>query len=638
MSCKIFPFLFTIAIVLPVIAQKPGSQYRFKNAEVFQSETKEEAVAIELPSAAAHFESVRKATVLVKNEDELLPIKDLADTRVAFLPIGLPANSLFEKVLKRYTLIHRLTPPPSNDGRMALEWVESLKGQYDVVVIGIEDRYQKKQAYFDSHFAINMVIEEFPNMTVVFGGGDIFRYLPTIKNSEVLIVSPQEERYSESVAAQAIFGAVSLEGRLKSTLGSGLLAGMGMDAEKRGLLQYGPPELTGMNAQLLEDSLRAIVEEGIRAKAYPGAQVLVAHKGQVVYHQTFGFHTYDSLKQVKEDDLYDFASVTKVTGALPALMKLHGEGQFDLDAPLMQYVPKFKRSNKSELTFRSMLAHHSRLMPWIPYWRNTVRKNGKFKGGTFKPGSTRKYSVRVTENLWLNKNYKKKIFKAIKKSPLNEEPGFVYSGLLFYLLPDIVSELTQEDFETYLKGAFYKPIGAHTITYNPYKYFSLDRIVPTERDTFFRMTQLHGYVHDEGAAMMGGVSSNAGLFGTANDLAKLFQMYMNYGQYGGKQIIPGESVKEFTRCQYCPEDNHRGLGFDKPQPFNPAQNYTALSASPESFGHSGYTGTFVWADPKAELLVIFFSNRVYPTRDNRRLYELNIRPRLHQAVYNAVEK
>jgi len=639
MSYKIFPILLFGCLVSVVVwSQKPGNQYRFKQAKVFKKgQEAQQQKWTDLPPALAGFEQVRSAIVLVKNEDEVVPVQSLGKKKIAFLPVGLPAGSEFERMLNKYTRVDRVAPPASGDGKAALEWAENLKEHYNFFILGIEDRASKKQAYFERHFAINAAIQHFPNLTVVFGGNEIFKYLPTLKNSEALIITPDEYEYSEFITPQAIFGAISLDGKLNNGLGKGISAGMGLVSKTDSVFRYSIPEYVGMNAQLLEDSIGAIVEEGIRARAYPGAQVLVARKGQVVYHKTFGFHTYDSLRQVRDDDLYDFASITKVTGALPALMKLHGEGRFDLDAPLKEYFPKFKRSNKADLTFRSMLAHNARLQPWIPYWRNTVRKNGKFKGGTFKPDSTRKYSVRVTENLWLNRKYKKKIFKAIKKSPLNEEPGFVYSGLLFYLLPDIVQDLTGEDYETYLKENIYRPIGAYSITYNPYKYYPLDRIVPTERDTFFRMAQLHGTVHDEGAAMMGGVSSNAGLFGTANDLAKLFQLYMNYGSFGGQQLIDRASVKEFTACQYCLEDNHRGLGFDKPQPFNPDGRYTALSASPASFGHSGYTGTFAWADPKEELIVIFFSNRVYPTRDNRRLYELKIRSRLHQAVYDAIE-
>lgn len=635
MSYKIIPFLLLSFVCSLLYGQQPGDRYRFENAEVYNKDQKAEMLK-KLPPAWRSFEQARSSIVMAKNEDELVPIKDLVKQRIAYLPVGLPKESEFERYLKKYTSIDRISMPAVNDGKVAMAWAEGLKEKYNLIIIGIEDRTNQQKEYFTRHFGINSAIQQFPNVTVVFGGTQIFKFLPTIKNSEALMVVPDQFELVESIAAQAIFGGLGLEGKLWTYLGTGLNEGMGVNTQPDSVLRYGPPIMVNMNDALLKDSIRSIVKQGIRAGAYPGAQVLVARKGQVVYHETFGYHTYDSIRPVREDNLYDFASVTKVSSALPALMQLYGEGRFDLDAPLAQYFPKFKRSNKAELSFRSMLAHNARLMPWIPYWRNTVKNNGKFKGGTFKRDSSRRFSVRVLDNLWLNKNYKRKIFKAIKKSPLNEEPGFVYSGLLFYLLPDIVADLTGEDFETYIKENVYQPLGAYSITYNAYKHYPLERIIPTERDTFFRMAQLHGTVHDEGAAMMGGVSGNAGLFGTANDLAKLFQMYMNYGRFGGQQVIPSLAVKEFTRCQYCQEDNHRGLGFDKPQPFNPDGRYSALSAGPDSFGHSGYTGTFVWADPQEELVVVFFSNRVFPTRDNRKLYQMNTYARLHQAVYDAI--
>ncbi len=635
MSYKIIPVLLLLLSCFQGNGQQPGDKYRFENAEVYSKDKERDALS-KLPPAWRVFEQARASIVLAKNEDGLVPVKDFEAKKIAYLPIGLPTGSEFERFLKKYTRVDRISLPAVNEGQAALDWAENLKKNYNLIIIGIEDRTNQQKTYFTQHFAINSAIKEFPNVTVVFGGAQIFKFLPTIKDSESLLVVPDQFELVESIAAQAVFGGVGLDGELWTYLGTGLNEGMGVKTQPDSVFQYTPPVMAGMDEELLKDSIQSIVEKGIRARAYPGAQVLVARKGQVVYHETFGYHTYDSIRPVREDDLYDFASVTKVSSALPALMKLYGEGRFDLDAPLAQYVPSFKRSNKADLNFRSMLAHNARLKSWIPYWRDTVKKNGKFRGGTFKPDSTRKYSVRVLDNLWLNKNYKKKIFKAIKKSPLNKESGFLYSGLLFYLLPDLVADLTGEDFETHIKENIYRPLGAYSITYNAYKHYPLERIVPTERDTFFRMAQLHGTVHDEGAAMMGGVSSNAGLFGTANDLAKLFQMYMNYGRFGGEQLIPSFAVKEFTRCQYCLQDNHRGLGFDKPQPFNPDGRYTALSAGPDSFGHSGYTGTFVWADPQEELVVIFFSNRVFPTRDNRKLYQMDTYSRIHQAVYDAI--
>ena len=229
------------------------------------------------------------------------------------------------------------------------------------------------------------------------------------------------------------------------------------------------------------------------------------------------------------------------------------------------------------------------------------------------------------------------MYKAILKSPLYPEQGYVYSGLSFLLYPQIVTQLTGKAFDEYLEENFYKPLGAPRLTYNPWKKFNADQIVPTEMDSFFRKTVVHTYVHDEGAAMFGGVSGNAGLFANANDLAKLMQMYLNMGEYGGKRYIFEETLQEFTSYQYKEEGNRRGLGFDKPMLENKKAGYIATSASEKSFGHSGFTGTFTWADPEHDLLLVFLSNRVYPTRYNRKLYDSKFRQKLHQILYNQIE-
>lgn len=451
------------------------------------------------------------------------------------------------------------------------------------------------------------------------------------------VIVADDSPEAQALAAQVVFGGVGPE-----ALSGGIRLG------------YAPPETVGVDGDLLRDSIRAIVGEGLRQKAYPGAQVLVAHQGKVIYHEAFGYHTYDSLRATQLTDIYDLASVTKVSSGLAALMKWYGEGRFELDAPLKTYYPDVQGSNKADLPMRKILAHHAQLRPWIPYWQGTLRGNAKypwrrrwesgltnkyrFKWRTLSPDSSKRFSVYLAEGLYQHRDFHQKMMKAIRKSPLNEEPGYVYSGLFFYLLPDLVAQRAGMDYESYLKETFYHPLGAYTLTYNPLRFFPKDRIVPTEVDTFFRMTTIHGYVHDEGAAMMNGVSGNAGLFSSANDLAKLFQMYMDSGRYGGQQFISADALVEFAHCQYCGEDNRRGLGFDKPLiEYDSTASSVAKAASPESFGHSGYTGTFAWVDPNAELLFVFLSNRVHPTRNNRKLYQLNIRPRIHTVLYEAIK-
>jgi CubicO group peptidase (beta-lactamase class C family) len=348
-----------------------------------------------------------------------------------------------------------------------------------------------------------------------------------------------------------------------------------------------------------------------------------------VYHDTV---------QVQRTDLYDLASISKIASALPALMKLHSEGKFDLNASIDDYLPYFKGSNKAGVPFRDILAHQARFKPWIPYWTSTRRRNGSYRWFTIKADSSRRFPVKLADNMYLHRNYQKKIFRAIKKSPLEAEAKYLYSGLLFYLLPTIVEKLSGEDYLTYLYQNFYEPLGATTLTYKPLDTFPAERIVPTENDYLFRRQPIAGRVHDEGAIMMGGVSANAGLFTNANDLAKLMQMYLDEGEYGGRRYVSAATMREFTRYQFPDNDNRRGLGFDKPYFERSEDGNAAVSASDASFGHSGFTGTFTWADPEYDLVYVFLSNRVHPTRDNTRLYQLSTRTKIQQVLYDAIDQ
>ena len=399
------------------------------------------------------------------------------------------------------------------------------------------------------------------------------------------------------------------------------------------------PTSVGINDSILHAGIDTIIHEALAAHAFPGAQVLVAKDGKIIYHQAWGWHTYDSITPVRLDDIYDFASITKVTASLPAIMKLIDEKKLALDAPLSSFYPPFAHSNKADLTLRQMLTHTAGLKAWIPFWKNTKRKNGKFKRHTFKTEWSEKYPISITDILFLHKDYHKKIFRAIKKSPVKNQGQYLYSDLSYYLYPEIVRRLSGKSFETYLKDNFYKKIGANSLTFNAYRHFPLKRIIPTERDTFFRNELIHGRVHDEGSIMLGGISGHAGLFGTATDLAKIFQMYLNGGTYGGIRLIKKATIDEFTRCQFCDRGIRRGIGFDKPLVvYDEQKSSSAKDASPATFGHSGYTGTLVWADPKYNLIYVFLSNRVHPTRLSRAIYQLNIRPRIHQVIYDAMLK
>ena len=368
--------------------------------------------------------------------------------------------------------------------------------------------------------------------------------------------------------------------------------------------------------------------------AFPGAQLYIYHNDSVLHHKSYGYHSYDKKRKVEKHHLYDLASVTKVSSGLPLLMKMKDNEMFDLDKPAGEYVYDWQQSNKSSLTFREILAHQSGLIPYLVFWEETINDDGTFNRKTFKHKQSKRYPVVINDSLFLHKKYGKKMKDQIRETAL-EQKAYKYSGLSFLRMPEFISEALNANFEQQLYVNIYEPLGIDRLTYNPLDKFPLTEIGPTEIDTLFRNKLVHGYVHDEAAAMLGGISCNAGLFGNAESVGKLFQMYLNDGKWNGKQIISKETIREFTRYQFPENDNRRGLGFDKPLlEYDADKSYVAKSASAESFGHSGFTGTFVWADPAYDVVFVLLTNRVHPFRSHRKLYTMNIRPKLHQVVYN----
>jgi len=411
-----------------------------------------------------------------------------------------------------------------------------------------------------------------------------------------------------------------------------------LDAENE--LSHAHPSKVGLDSTYIYSKVDSIMTEGIRQQAFPGAQLLVAKHGKIIFHKSYGFHSYDNIQPVGASDIYDLASVTKITAALPALMKLHGEGKLNLDTPFSHYwKPWQRKKDKKDLTLREVLAHQAGLEPYIVFLNEVTKKNGKIKKRWVRDRPNSKYNNQVYANLYIKGRFKQKIYRQISSSKVNEEKKYTYSGLTFLLYPKLVKNLTGTEYSQYLRTHFYDPLGNTTMGFKPKTKSFPNKIVPTEVDTLFRHTLTQAWVHDENAALMGGISGNAGLFATAEDLAKIMQLYMNYGTYGGKRYLPAATVKEFIRVQYPENENRRGLGFDKPKLNNVdleiKDAYPAPEASTESFGHSGFTGTFVWADPRDQLVFIFLSNRVYPSRDHRNLYRLNIRTALHSVFYKA---
>ena len=404
-------------------------------------------------------------------------------------------------------------------------------------------------------------------------------------------------------------------------------------------LIYDTPESVELNSIYIETNVDSIMNDAIIQKAFPGAQLLVAKKGKIIFHKAYGFHSYDSIQKVNLDDVYDLASVTKITGPLPALMKLYEEGKLNLDMPFSSYWGSWKnRKDKKDITLRELLSHQAGMNPYIVFLSDVV-KNGKPKNRFIKKEPKTRYSNKVYNNLYVKNRFNRKVFRKIKRSKVNDEKTYLYSGLASLIYPTLIENITGENYEDYLNNNFYKPLGSEILGYNPHNKNLKNKIVPTELDSLFRNDYVKGYVHDENAALLGGVSGNAGLFATALDLAKYMQMLVQKGTYNGKQYFKPSTVDEFIKIQYPENDNRRGLGFDKPLIGNDTlsikEAYPAPQVSPMSFGHSGFTGTFVWADPESELVFIFLSNRVYPSRTHRNIYNLNVRPKLQQVFYTS---
>jgi len=575
---------------------------------------------------------------LLKNNSNLIPLKNLDSLRIASLSIG-SKRTAFQSMLNEYTEVQHFNLGLKSTPK-EIEQLEKELKNYNLILVGLH-QVRKRPTNNDAYPVevvdlVNRLAASYPSIITVFRNPYTVGKFDGLDQASGLIVAYEQNKFSQEYAAQLIFGAIGAKGKLPVSIGDRFKQGDGLFTKGDKRMGYSIPEEVGIKSRFLIPKVDSLVHHAIAMKATPGAQVLIAKDQKVILWKSYGLQSYMDTVPVRNSDIYDLASITKVSAILPPLMKLKDEGRFRLDATLGEYLPYFRHSDKDDLSFREMLAHQARLKPWIPYWKSAIKDNGKFRWFTFKRDSSSRFPHKVAEDLYLHRKFEKRIFKAIKKSPLEAEKKYLYSGLSFYLYPAIIERLSGQVYEEYLYGHFYRPLGATTLRYSPFEYFDAKRIIPTEYDLKFRSVLIEGRVHDEGAALMEGISGNAGLFGNANDLAKLFQMYLNYGKYGGRRYIDKETIEEFTSYQFPENENRRGLGFDKPALEYVENGNTAEAASPESFGHTGFTGTRVWADPKYNLLYIFLSNRVHPTRENKRLYKLNTRTKIEEVIYEAI--
>jgi len=585
---------------------------------------------------------LQAAITVLKNNNAVLPFRDLDKIRVASVSFGRSRITPFQQTLSLYTRVDHFVVP-NDASQVYLDSVALKLKDYNQLIAGVHDEGGRPLNRVSLSQPVQRLLSTLATQSnvviAVFKNPYVLDKLTAIEEADGLIVTYQDNDDAEDLAAQLIFGGISANGRLPVSIEKKFSSGDGIDVEGGIRFKYTLPEDAGMISDILLKRVDSLVNQALDVKAIPGCQVFVAKDKKVVMYKAYGYHDYSDTIKVKPTDLYDLASVTKISTALPSLMKLYDEGLFKLDATLGNYLPKFKRSNKADIPMYDILAHQARLKPWIPFWKNTLKKNGHYRWATIKTDSSRRFPIKLKENMYLHHRYPDKIVKAIRKSPLEAEKKYVYSDFFFILAPRVVESTIDVDFPTYIHANFYKPLGASSLTYNPFLIYPKNVIVPTEHDYYFRHQPIHGTVHDEGAIMLGGISGHAGLFANANDLAKLMQMYLDKGVYGGRRYIKEETLNEWTRTRFPENNNRRALGFDKPNlRYIGENNNTAKDASVLSFGHIGFTGTMTWMDPASGLLYIFLSNRVNPTRENTRLYQLNTRTKIQQALYDSIDK
>jgi len=579
-----------------------------------------------------HRELVKKSITVVKNEKEIMPIRNLEKQKIAYVKFGEATSASFVTMLKNYAKIDVVSGVNSSD------FLSKLK-KYNLVILG----YHTSNAHPWKGFkftkndiaTIQQIAKEKKVILTIFSSPYSLLDFKSFKNIEGLVVSYQNSEIAQEIAAQQLFGAIKANGKLPVTISTEFKEGFGLTTSTLSRLQYGVPEEVKMSSLKLNE-IDVIAEEVMKKKMAPGMQILVARAGKVVYQKSFGYHTNDTLKKVKNTDLYDVASMTKILATLPMVMKAEGEGKFRIVTELKNILPELRNSNKDTLTVKEILSHNARLKSWIPFYKLTQDSiTGENLPTFYATTKTEKFGIKVAENLYLQTSYKDSILKYIKKVDQREKEEYKYSDLGYYILKRALERTYKKPLNQLTQDYFYQSLGANRTSYLPREKYAMNEIVPTENDQYFRNQLLHGHVHDMGAAMLGGVGGHAGLFSSANDIAKIMQMYLQNGFYGGKRFLKSATIAKFNKRYYADKKIRRGLGFDKPQ-LNPNIEATCGCVSEESFGHSGFTGTYTWADPKSRIVYVFLSNRVYPTMENNELITENIRTKIQQVIQDAI--
>lgn len=602
---------------------------------------------IEAPQAYATAQKIANSAItLVQDKHNLIPVKDVKPKSIAIVNIG-GNGAEFEEYCHKYADV---------DIYNTAYHTKALK-KYDTVIAAV---YKSNQSA--SHQL--STLKKLPNVIEVFFVNP-YKISPmkgSISGGAAVIFAYDDTENLQSAAAQAIFGGIEIKGRCPVDIKGLIKSGEGLSREKN-RLGYSSAVAEGLNGNL-DNRLDSLITYAIDKGAFPGCQLLVAKNGNVIFDKAYGYQSFGSKYPVTNNTLYDLASVSKATGTLPGVMKAYDLGLFNLNDTASKYIPGLRSTNKSDVTIKQLLFHESGIQPSLnmfylmmdsttytgklidnkPSDANPILiQEGAYGNATAQlrrditsPVKTKQFNIEAAKGLYVGKITYDTIMSRIYNSPLRKDKSYAYSCLNFCLLMDLEQHVTGISHDKWIQDSVFNLLGCYRTCYQPLNRFKNTEIASTEKDTYMRKQTLCGYVHDELANFSGGVQGNAGLFSNAEDLAKLCQMWLFGGTYGGNRILSPETVKLFTttKSPTC----RRGLGFDKPDKTNSNYSPTCAEATAGTYGHLGFTGTVFWVDPENDIIFIFLCNRVNPTRDNEAFDEVNIRPRLFQMVYQAMKK
>ncbi len=579
----------------------------------------------------------QEALTLVRNPGGLIPFTEMSSNS-ATVSIGTSRETAFQKRLDSFGEFEhfQLGKTIPADSRIAL--INKL-AKKELVLVSLHNLSKNAGQDFGITRDMRSFISELHSKTkvvlVVFGSPYCLKFFDEIN---WVLEAYEGEELVQDLAAQALFGVFGIRGRLPVTASVKSSYNAGVMTRPTMRLGYARPEDVGLHPDSLK-KIDELAEDAVRKRATPGCVVLVAKDGLIVYEKAFGYHTYQKRQPVRVDDVYDLASVTKIAAATMAIMQLHERHKLDIDLPLSTFLPELENSNKLDMTIRDIMAHHAGLISWIPFYQKTVsggRRNGRPMLEYYRDAEEAEFDVPVARSLYMRTDYVDSVWQQIIHSDLRSRTDYRYSDLGFYLFAKLVERVSGLPLDEYVKKEFYDPLHLNVTTFNPWKMLPLSKIPPTESDRYFRRQEVHGYVHDMGAAMLGGVSGHAGLFSNARELAVLMQMLLQGGYYNQKRYLKPETVSAFTKRH--PHSTRRGIGFDMPEldPTLPV-NLSPL-ASPNTFGHLGFTGICAWADPDNKIVYVFLSNRTYPSMYNYKLSKYDYRPRIQSVIYGALKE